>query len=281
MKFMDFETNASYNENLGNSKLYAVNQRTDFCIRQPSTEEELMSCFKIIHDEYSKLGYIEPNYSQVHLTPHALFPNSKTALVECNGEITYTGTFVVNSFLGLPAQSTFGEVFKSLEEQGRLIAEGTLFAGRSSTAVSVATLPKLLTYTIAEMINLGLDDFLIVVNPSHVPFWTSYFGFEILTEERACSHVDYTPGILLRLDLRKALITDSLPGRFGKTINLGHLLEEHQCYHSNPINKDLIHKIFSIYPQLLRQMNNTQLKYFQNLYPEIFLKFESELPLAA
>jgi hypothetical protein len=166
--------------------------------------EQLCQAFHLVYMEYLRHGYQTPNASQMRYSVLQLLPTSRTFVATAGTRVVGTGTIVVNSSAGLPSTDIFGDVFKGLERQGRVVAEATLLACADigdcrANSIAVQLMPSALAWVLSRR----ADDLCVVVNPRHLRFWENVLGLEVLGEERPCGHVSNHPGILLRAPLRE------------------------------------------------------------------------------
>jgi hypothetical protein len=181
-------------------------KRQALSVTPAGTFEELCEAFRLVYQEYTKCGYITSNPGMMHYSVLQLLPTSRTYIALSSGRLIGTGTVVVASPAGMPSAEVFGDVFESLAQAGRTVAEATMLACLSTERSRAADVSReIIPHAIRWAVSQGADDWCVVVNPKHVAFWRDRLGMETLAEPRTCHHVCGHPGILLRLPLREIM----------------------------------------------------------------------------
>lgn len=172
---------------------------------------EHCAAFHLVYQEYVKCGYMKPQHSQMRYSALNFLPCAVTMVARAEGRIIATGSTVFTEQGELPSSGIFGTEFQALARQGRRVAEGTMLACTDFGEVRAHRIARhIIKLGVCWSAAHGIDDWCVVVNPKHVPFWHGKFGLEILGEQKPCPHVEALPGVLLRLDIHK-LLEGALP----------------------------------------------------------------------
>lgn len=174
-----------------------------------SNIDELFQAFKLVYQQYLKFGYTQPRPAELRFFLRDLLPVSQCFVAMLDGEVIGTAASVQYSKIGLPCSNSFQPEIENLRAQARSLMESTKFAcianergleARNAGRSEVASRLLKLLFDWCEQI--GCDDWLIVINPKHVPYYRDDLGFEVIGQERVCPHVRSAPGVLLRLDVK-------------------------------------------------------------------------------
>ena len=180
--------------------------RTGLEVRPASSFHEMCRAFALVQQVYQHHGYTQPTQCNMRYTAFQLLSGSKTFVAHHNGTLVATGSMVKETGSGLPSSQVFHEELDVLIRQGRVLAEGTLFASAPNlNSTGVRATQELIRHGFWWCVAEDVDDFCIVVNPKHVRFWERKLGYELLSEEKTCPHVENHRGVLLRLDIQGIL----------------------------------------------------------------------------
>lgn len=151
---------------------------------------------------YQQCGYVSSDAAPCPVSDSSTF----TLLAETeNGEAVGTVSLVFDSPAGLPCDEIYRDELSSLRIDGRRLVEVTQLAMSPEHRGSKLLLVHLFEfiYIYASYIK-RFTDFVIEVNPRHVPFYRRLLPFEVAGPERPCPRVANAPARLLRLDLSRA-----------------------------------------------------------------------------
>ncbi|MDD2943843.1 MAG: hypothetical protein PHC51_12865 [bacterium] len=172
-------------------------------VKRAQNFDELCDAFHLVEKEYKRAGLSDGSRSGLRFSLLNLIPQiSMTMIARVSGAISGTATIVRNSPAGLPCSRIYGDIIRDLTAHGRNVVEGTMLSCEDSGKVAANQISmELIAASIGYALDTGIDDFLLVVNPRHMRFWTEVVGLDLLGEERSCSHVQGKPGFLIRLDI--------------------------------------------------------------------------------
>lgn len=177
---------------------------------------DLIKACKILYGAYTNAGFMRPDRSGYRFTAYHALPYCYTAVAKVAGEIVATATIVVRSADPLPIESLFE--IDAYCGPGRRPAEVSGLAVSPEYRNRGRVLFPLLKYIYhyAER-RLGVTDFVVTVNPRHVPFWRGVLLFDVLPGDSAPSYdfVDGAPavGVALRLETVPAKYARAYRGR--------------------------------------------------------------------
>ncbi|MCP5467839.1 MAG: hypothetical protein H7A32_01045 [Deltaproteobacteria bacterium] len=248
--------------------------------------DELCSAFHLVYKEYQKLGYTLPeeDISQLRFGIHQLFNESKTFLLKIDSSCCGTGSFVLDSELGLPCESVFQEDIARLRDQGKSLAEGTLLACvpyQGMDAAQISTIIILHSYQLLRC--HSVDNALVVINPKHVKYWMDHLGFSKVSEVKTYKKVKNASGILVKIDLeevseRCAQIQKHLEMFLNTSLNVTNIAPQFEMNHKHveqllmkaphlfhESSDQVRHTLLSSYPQLV--LNNENNVSYNKLFP--------------
>jgi hypothetical protein len=242
--------------------------------RLAKSYEDLEEAYRLVYEEYRKRGYCKENLSRMHCNYFCALPDSRTLILENNGQVQGTLTLIPDSICGVPMENHFNSEIGALRSQGRRIAEVSLLALDSSLfgKKSFSLLdPKKFAY-LFRLVRLVLNyshatditDLVISVHPKH-KFLYSYIGFKEIGNVKAYRAACDNPALPMSLDL--SAFFESRPRHIGA----GYLvladpppveLYRH-CYRwtKESVSELLLQKL-----SLWTQMPNKARDYFQEHY---------------
>lgn len=173
------------------------------CIKWAETPEELEQAFRLVHDEYYKLGYItQPDPSGMYFGIHNLLPDTVTLSIKSDSKVVATLTQVPDTReYGLPMDTIYRTELNGLRRRGRKLAELCALVTSSKLRWKNLYMQMCRTMYTHALCN-DVDDFCIMVNPKHVEFYESIFMFEQLGPEKLYPNLG-VPAVALRTDLTK------------------------------------------------------------------------------
>lgn len=167
--------------------------------------EQLCRAFALVQRRYVERGYAKENDTGMRYSAWNVLPHSTTFVVADGLRILGTLTVVLDSTCGLPLGIGFDEECRQLRENGRRIAEASMFACEDESSHTRDVSSKLMALACRWCIETGVDDLCLVVNPRHVGFYERVLGFERLGIVKPMDHVEGAAGVFLRFDLSKAV----------------------------------------------------------------------------
>lgn len=166
--------------------------RQEFKVRLAHNEDRRKSASMLVEKMYSWRGYETDALKKD--------PNHITLVAHQGDKIVGTVTLGLDSPSGIAVDELYKAEVDKLRAQSRKVAELTKLAvdeGVGSKLVLAALFHIAFIY--AFHIH-KYSDFVIEVNPRHVPFYKRMLGFEQIGNEQICARVG-APAVLLHLDL--------------------------------------------------------------------------------
>lgn len=167
------------------------------------TPADLARAFRLVHDEYLRLGYLkQPAPHGMFYSGHHLLPSSATAVIKKADAVIATVSFIQDSSsLHLPMDTVFAEELNNLRRVGRRLAEYSgLATGRGFCWRSLFM--PLCRLVHQQALERRIDDVCIMVNPKHVAFYQRMLLFEPLGPERHYGRLG-APAVALHMDLSR------------------------------------------------------------------------------
>lgn len=155
---------------------------------------------------YREMGYATNDSSGLWYGLHDALPQTVTFFARRDERVVAALTLVFDSPLQLPADEIYAEEMEHLRAAGRRPCElVSLVSEEKDLRVGVELIKHLfkLAYLTAWRLERA-SDFVITVNPRHVPFYERMLLFERLGAERSCAKVSGAPAVALRLNLETA-----------------------------------------------------------------------------
>jgi len=171
-------------------------------VGQVRSRRELELALELVHDNYVRSGYMEPDPSGFRLSIYYALPTTRTLVAVVNDEVIATVSVFRDSPLGLPMDTVYAREIHPLRDEGRYIGEvGMLADRRRLFSRSLPTLLLMMGRLLHTGRELGLSDLVITVNPRHKKFYTKFLCFEDYGPKKSCQTVNGAPAVLLRLDM--------------------------------------------------------------------------------
>jgi hypothetical protein len=248
--------------------------RNRISIKEPSdniiykiadTSQELEQAYKLVHDVYLKMGFMNIDPSGMRLSKYNAMPSTHTFIAKLNNEVVMTLTLFADSFIGLPLDCEYKEELQFLRDEGRYIGEIGANASIMHNQNVVFHMFKMV-FNYAKNYQL-LDDIVVSLRPKHALFYTHVYGFEQIGGLKTYSSANGNPAVLYRVNLH----------------NLSKFCQ--MSYPRVPVEKDLHYFMFrkrikSIkLPRIKTDVNiwNSELiKYFFMLRTNIFKEINSD-----
>ncbi len=167
-----------------------------------SQKEEFEEAFSLLYERYNTVGLLPEIPEKIFFTPYQALPKSRVCLARDieHGQITSTGTLVLDSELGLPSDCIYKDLLDILRKRGRKLAEITCLAAKPhiySRNGLFYVFRLLYKYAAAK----GVTDLVISIHPKHREFYELILLFERYGPLRYYPNLVNAPAYLERLDL--------------------------------------------------------------------------------
>lgn len=169
-----------------------------------ASREERTAAFRLVYHAYIRAGLIEPNPSQLRITPYQLQPSSNIFIAVLRDEVISTVSLIADGSLGLPMESIYVEEVARLRENGLRFGEVSSLADRRrQMSRTLPVFVKLMRLMVQCGRHQGLDRLLVAVHPRHARFYQRFLSFKRLGDERSYPSVCNRPAVALYLDLEE------------------------------------------------------------------------------
>ena len=166
-----------------------------------ASREERTAAFRLVYHAYIRAGLIEPNPSELRITPYQLQPSSNIFIAVLRDEVISTVSLIVDGSLGLPMESIYAEEVAQLRKRGLLCGEVSALADRRrQMSRTLPVFVKLMRLMAQSAQRQGLDRLLVAVHPRHARFYQRFLSFKQLGDERCYPLVCNRPAVALYLD---------------------------------------------------------------------------------
>ncbi len=198
-QIVDYHVCLMYREKI----LFDESKIKGITLKIADTKDEFEQAFRLLHDMYVNQGFMHPHPSGMRISLHNAAPFTIVIVAKIKDKVILTTSLYVDSFLGIPADSTFREEIGTLRAQGRYFGEvGSLAAhpdSRSTDATLQLHMQKMiLLYSINY---LKLDDLIITVICKHQSYYRHILLLQTIGEAKCYSSANDTPVIPMRLSL--------------------------------------------------------------------------------
>jgi hypothetical protein len=159
--------------------------------------------YKLIYNNYSKMGITRDNDSGLWLSIFDALPETTTIVVEdTQGEIVGTLTLVFESPIGLPADALYRNEIDEFRATGRRLCEIISFGIDGAVRSSVKIIASLIysSYLFARRVRHSTD-FIITVSERYENFYCRNLLFKKIGPVRSYAKVNGKPTVLLNLPL--------------------------------------------------------------------------------
>ena len=140
-------------------------------------------------------------------TPYQLLKTTDIIIASLRGELISTLSLVRDSEMGLPLEDVYDDEVTARRAAGVHVAEISCLADRRDGPVRFFDLFREMCRLTAQLAwNLGVEELLAAVHPSHTAFYRRYLAFEPLGERRDYPTVCGNPAMALSLNFAHAAV---------------------------------------------------------------------------
>jgi hypothetical protein len=170
--------------------------------RIAGNRHERLAAFRLIYQQYTRVGLIDSNPFELRVTNFHLLPTTNVFLAYVGDELVGTVSLIGDGELGLPMDITNPDVVDDLRRQGRSLGEVSCLALRPMPHTQSLAVFVEMTRLMAQHARVALmDDFLIASVPKHERFYERFMGCRRVGEPMPYPLVNETVGVACRLDL--------------------------------------------------------------------------------
>lgn len=151
-------------------------------LKVAETQEELESCFRILHDAYVASGFMKPSPSGMRVTMYHALPTTTTLCAKYDGRVVGTMSMIREGVFGFPLQAVF-DLSDVRAKQGQIAEISALAVHPDFRKTGGAILFPLMQF-MYEYCTEYFDTrhLVIAVNPDKIELYESLLFFERLQE---------------------------------------------------------------------------------------------------
>lgn len=258
------------------------NLPAELSLKFADTPEEIESSFKIVHEAYVELGYIDPNSHQFRFSKYQALPTTVILVAKWKDEVIGTMSILPDSQLGLPADSTwdlscYRKDGKRLAEISSLTIKPSFKKRRGSLLLPLC---KLMWHACQDV--LQVDGIIAAVDERVEPFYTDLLLMKRISKDASGKTHKFVKEmkatcLYLETGLRTKTETKRIYGRLSLNKNIYQFMyerdlnniilpEKRKSIHGYLVKKNrAIAKIFSRFPDLLNALNGNEKVIVSNL----------------
>jgi len=178
---------------------------SSFAVREVTkiarTHEEWLASYRLAYENYLRKGLVSENIFGIRVTPYHLLPEATTFVSMRNSEQVATVTLIGDSSEGIPMESIFPNQVEEIRNSGATFGEVTSLASRPmATKEFLQVYLKMMRLMAQYARSVGIERFLMVVHPRHVPFYKRMMGFRMIGETRSYPTVCGAPAVPCQLE---------------------------------------------------------------------------------
>jgi hypothetical protein len=170
------------------------------------TQEELEACFRLLHDAYVAVGFMQPAPSGLRATIYHALPTTTTLCAKYDDEVVGTISLIRQSPFGFPLQAVFD--LSSVEaERGQIAEVSALAVHPKHRKTGGAILFPLMKFMHAYCTRFfDTRHLVIAVNPYHIELYESLLSFRRLPQKTVAAYdfANGAPAVGATLDLSQA-----------------------------------------------------------------------------
>ncbi len=196
--------------------------------RIATSRTDLEAAYRLVHQQYTRRGYIEEHPSGLWLSIHNALPETTTFIAtlrygEGQQKLLGTVTLVPDSPLGFPMDTIYRAELDRLRSAGRRIGEVTMLASHIDAAPlegsgRLAIDRCRVFFTLFRLVfreasaRFGLDDLCIAIHPTHSLLYDQ-IGFQDFAPLVSYCRVNGNPALGKRVDLHTVRVRLALGKR--------------------------------------------------------------------
>lgn len=233
------------------------------------TKNELESAFRLLHDAYVEMGYMDPTESGLRVSKHHTLPSTSTLIaVNESGEVVATVSVIRQGLFNLPIEEIHD--CSSLKKKGKRLSEISALAIRKDyRRGKISLLFYLQKYLYEYCVHyFGTDIMLMTTIAEWAEFYDAILGFERMNKKpKPYGVVKDTPAVSLYGNLRE--LYDMALLRYGRkppAKNLFHFFIRHKVKEFEFPDRTLFRTSDPVMtPELLNYFFNEKSDVFENL----------------
>ncbi|MDD4270637.1 MAG: hypothetical protein GXY25_07085 [Pirellulaceae bacterium] len=175
-------------------------QRDAIVYKVADTRRELHAAMRLVHDNYVRLGLIQPKKYGLHVAPQHALPTTEVLVAITRQAVVCTMSVIQGDGFQLPLEQIYGEEVALFRIRRQRVAEiGSLASVSAECEKTPGCVFRLMALALQRCRQKGADVVLIAVHPRHARFYEHFFGFGVFGEERPYEMVAGRPAVALSL----------------------------------------------------------------------------------
>ena len=163
--------------------------------------EDYRRAFRIVHDSFVELGYIQRQPQEMWFQPHHCNGRTTVLIAKRAGRVVGTVSIFHDGATGLPVERVYPEDASSCRSDGSVFEIGSLAVAPEERGCGLAVLVQTAALYYGSRIG-GAMHCLITVPPNRGRYYEALFGFFNIRQDRAY-HGFQRPAVLMRLDMKR------------------------------------------------------------------------------
>ncbi|PCJ60888.1 MAG: hypothetical protein COA79_07455 [Planctomycetota bacterium] len=243
-----------YSDKRKNSDQLEFGENNEFTVEIANDIETRIQAYRLLYKTYVEKEFAKPHSSKMWYSIFDAHPDTATIVVKEGDKVRGALTIVIDSSMGLPADSLYLEELNLMRIKGDLVSEIISLGIDSDARGGTEILEKLFnfSYLYAKGI-FGASKFIITVNPRHAVFYEKKLLFQRVGFVKDYDRVGGMPAICLELDLIMLTTLLETPDRIS---------ELKRTIYSNFINVKESKKVLHAIGSCIVKMKHTELQYF-------------------
>ena len=163
--------------------------------RLAGTTEDFEGAFRLLHDNYVRIGYMHPHETRRRIGLFNALPSTKVFVARDGARVVGTVTLVQDSPIGLPMDQIFRDEVSAFRAPGRRLGEASTLTVdpryRDAGAAILMRLYRMLSVYATVMVRL--HDLCMVARAHHARFYRTFFPFREIGPPRPYPRANGTP----------------------------------------------------------------------------------------
>ncbi len=164
-------------------------------------DEDFRGAFRVVHDSYVELGYIERQPEEMWLQSHHCFGRTTVLVARRAGRVVGTASVFHDGATGLPVERSYPQAARRCRRDGSVFEIGSLAVVPEERGTGLAVLVQAAALFYGGRV-LGASQCLITIPPSRVRYYETLFGFSQLRQDQPY-HGFQRPAVLMYLALER------------------------------------------------------------------------------
>lgn len=167
-------------------------------------QSDLEDAFRLVYRSYVRAGLQVPNDIGMRMVRHHFLPTTEVLVAKLGRDVISTASLIVDSEIGLPAESMYRDEVEKLRDRGLRLGEVACLADRRESPARFIEIFRMLATLLAQAaVVRGCDALIAATHPRHARFYMRQLGFKRIGEIRECPYVRGNPAVPLLFDFEE------------------------------------------------------------------------------